>query len=40
MDTEVLLGLGANVGDPLRQLAAAVDALREFTSDLEVSSVR
>ena len=36
---EVLLGLGANVGDPLRQLAAAVDALRGFTRDLDVSSV-
>lgn len=36
---EVLLGLGANVGDPLRQLAAAVDALRAFVADVEVSSV-
>lgn len=36
---EVLLGLGANVGDPLRQLAAAVDALRGFVADVEVSSV-
>lgn len=38
-ETEVLLGLGANVGDPLRQLTAAVDALRGFVHDLEVSSV-
>jgi 2-amino-4-hydroxy-6-hydroxymethyldihydropteridine diphosphokinase len=37
--TEILLGLGANVGDPLRQLAAAVDALRGFVADVEVSSV-
>lgn len=37
--TEVLLGLGANVGDPPRQLAAAVDALRGFVADVEVSSV-
>jgi 2-amino-4-hydroxy-6-hydroxymethyldihydropteridine diphosphokinase len=36
---DILLGLGANVGDPLRQLAAAVDALRAFVADLEVSSV-
>lgn len=36
---EVLLGLGANVGDPLQQLAAAVDALRGFVSGLQVSSV-
>ena len=36
---EVLLGLGANVGDPLRQLAAAVNALRAFVADLELSSV-
>lgn len=39
MQTEVLLGLGANVGDPLRQLADAVDRLRGFVQDLEVSSV-
>lgn len=39
METDILLGLGANVGDPLQQLAAAVDALRGFTSDLAVSSV-
>jgi len=37
--TEVFLGLGANVGEPLRQLARAVDALRGFVADLEVSSV-
>ena len=37
--TEILLGLGANVGDPLRQLAAAVKALRGFVADVEVSSV-
>jgi 2-amino-4-hydroxy-6-hydroxymethyldihydropteridine diphosphokinase len=36
---EVLLSLGANVGDPLRQLAVAVDALRGFIQDLAVSSV-
>jgi 2-amino-4-hydroxy-6-hydroxymethyldihydropteridine diphosphokinase len=36
---KVLLGLGANVGDPLRQLAVAVDALRGFIQDLAVSSV-
>lgn len=36
---EVLLGLGANVGDPLRQIAAAVKALRGFVADIEVSSV-
>lgn len=37
--SEVLLGLGANVGDPLRQLAAAVDALGGFARVLAVSSV-
>ncbi len=39
MDTEVLLGLGANVGDPLQQLGVAVDALRGFIHDLAISSV-
>jgi 2-amino-4-hydroxy-6-hydroxymethyldihydropteridine diphosphokinase len=39
VDTEVFLGLGANVGDPLRQLAAAVEALRGFVADVAVSSV-
>jgi 2-amino-4-hydroxy-6-hydroxymethyldihydropteridine diphosphokinase len=38
-EAEILLGLGANVGDPLQQLAAAVDALRGFVRGLEVSSV-
>jgi 2-amino-4-hydroxy-6-hydroxymethyldihydropteridine diphosphokinase len=37
--TEVLLGLGANLGDPLAQLRRAVDALREILSDVRVSSV-
>ena len=37
--TEILLGLGANVGDPPAQLAAAVHALREFVADLEASSL-
>lgn len=36
---EVLLGLGANVGDPPAQLAAAVNALRGFVDDLEASSL-
>jgi len=36
---EVLLGLGANVGDPPQQLGVAVDALRGFIQDLAVSSV-
>lgn len=35
----VLLGLGANVGDPLAQLARAVDGLRAFVADLTTSSV-
>jgi 2-amino-4-hydroxy-6-hydroxymethyldihydropteridine diphosphokinase len=39
LGTEVLLGLGANVGDPLQQLGVAVDALRGFIQDLAVSSV-
>jgi 2-amino-4-hydroxy-6-hydroxymethyldihydropteridine diphosphokinase len=39
VDTEVFLGLGANVGDPLQQLGVAVDALRGFIQDLAVSSV-
>ncbi|HEX2205796.1 MAG TPA: 2-amino-4-hydroxy-6-hydroxymethyldihydropteridine diphosphokinase [Longimicrobium sp.] len=37
--TEVLLGLGANLGDPAAQLARAVDALRGFVSDVAVSSL-
>lgn len=36
---EVVLGLGANLGDPLRQLAAAVEAIRGFADDVRVSSV-
>ena len=36
---EVMLGLGANLGDPLRQLAAAVEAIRGFMDDVRVSSV-
>lgn len=36
---EVIFGLGANLGDPARQLARAVEALREFVDDLRVSSV-
>lgn len=36
---EVLLGLGANLGDPVLQIGSAVDALAEFVDDLEVSSV-
>jgi len=35
----VLLGLGANVGDPLAQLARAVTGLREFVDDLTVSPI-
>jgi len=35
----VLLGLGANVGDPLAQLARATAGLREFVAGLAVSSV-
>lgn len=35
----VLLGLGANVGDPLAQLARAVAGLRAFVDDLRTSSV-
>ena len=37
--TEVLLGLGANLGDPRRQLARAVDALRAFVAELRESSI-
>jgi 2-amino-4-hydroxy-6-hydroxymethyldihydropteridine diphosphokinase len=36
---EVLLGLGANLGDPPAQLARAVDALRGFVNELRASSV-
>ncbi|SOD02391.1 2-amino-4-hydroxy-6-hydroxymethyldihydropteridinediphosphokinase [bacterium JGI 053] len=36
---EVLLGLGANLGDPRRQLAAAVARLRALIEDVRVSSV-
>jgi 2-amino-4-hydroxy-6-hydroxymethyldihydropteridine diphosphokinase len=35
---EVLLGLGANVGDPRAQLARAIDGLRAFVAELRVSS--
>jgi 2-amino-4-hydroxy-6-hydroxymethyldihydropteridine diphosphokinase len=35
----VLLGLGANVGDPLAQLARAADGLRAFVAELAVSSI-
>ena len=35
----VLLGLGANIGDPLGQLARAVEALRAMLDDVAVSSV-
>ncbi len=35
----VLLGLGANLGEPLRQLAEAVSALRAFVDVEHVSSV-
>ncbi|HYJ78862.1 MAG TPA: 2-amino-4-hydroxy-6-hydroxymethyldihydropteridine diphosphokinase [Longimicrobiaceae bacterium] len=37
--TDVLFGLGANVGHPLRQLAEAVDALAELVEGLAVSSI-
>jgi 2-amino-4-hydroxy-6-hydroxymethyldihydropteridine diphosphokinase len=36
---EVLLGLGANLGDPRRQLAEAVARLRGVVEELRVSSV-
>ena len=36
---EVLLGLGANVGDPRAQLARAVDAIRGFVDGVRVSSI-
>jgi len=36
---EVLLGLGANIGDPRGQLARAVEALREFVGEPRASSV-
>src|ERR1700741_117035 len=36
---EVILGLGANLGDPLHQLGAAMDALATFVGDLQASSV-
>ncbi|HSU17037.1 2-amino-4-hydroxy-6-hydroxymethyldihydropteridine diphosphokinase [Longimicrobium sp.] len=36
---EVLLGLGANLGDPRAQLARAVDALHEFVTGLQASSI-
>ena len=36
---EVLLGLGANLGDPVLQLARAVEAIRGFVSDVRASSV-
>jgi len=35
---EVLLGLGANLGDPRAQLAGAVRAISRFVSELRVSS--
>lgn len=35
----VLLGLGANLGDPVRQLARAVERLEEVLTDAEASSV-
>ena len=35
----VLLGLGANVGDPRAQLARAVNALRGFVADIRASSI-
>ena len=38
-DTEVILGLGANVGDPLAQLAAAVDEIEAHASIDHISSV-
>ena len=36
---EVLLGLGANLGDPRLQLARAVEAIRGFVSDVRASSI-
>jgi len=36
---EVLLGLGANVGDPRAQLERALDGLRAFVHDLRASSI-
>lgn len=39
MPREVFLGLGSNLGDPLAQLAAAVESLREIDPALEVSPV-
>lgn len=36
---EVIFGLGANLGDPVGQLARAVHALREFVDDLAISSL-
>jgi len=36
---EVLLGLGANLGEPRRQLAEAVARLREVVEEVRVSSV-
>jgi 2-amino-4-hydroxy-6-hydroxymethyldihydropteridine diphosphokinase len=37
--SEVLVGLGANLGEPRRQLAAAVARLAALVEDLRVSSV-
>ncbi|MBV9108934.1 MAG: 2-amino-4-hydroxy-6-hydroxymethyldihydropteridine diphosphokinase [Gemmatimonadetes bacterium] len=37
--TDVLIALGANLGDPRRQLARAVEALRGFVAGLRASSV-
>jgi 2-amino-4-hydroxy-6-hydroxymethyldihydropteridine diphosphokinase len=39
MEVPVLLGLGANVGDPRRQLAEAIDRLAPFVRIAAVSSV-
>jgi 2-amino-4-hydroxy-6-hydroxymethyldihydropteridine diphosphokinase len=39
VDDEVIFALGANVGDPLAQLAAAVERLREVVEVTAVSSV-
>jgi 2-amino-4-hydroxy-6-hydroxymethyldihydropteridine diphosphokinase len=36
---EVLLGLGANLGEPPKQLAAAVARLRALVEDVRVSSI-
>jgi 2-amino-4-hydroxy-6-hydroxymethyldihydropteridine diphosphokinase len=36
---EVLLGLGANVGDPRAQLARAVEAIRGFVDGVRTSSI-